>query len=161
MSKKWLLAALAAFLTLGLGAQSLPEAKLTDAAGKTVNLSSLKDGKTPFAITFWASWCKPCQKELAALAEIAPDWEGNFPLRIYAISVDDSRSVSRAKAMAASSDWPVTVLYDTNQELMRDLNINSIPHAFVYDKNGKQVYSHVGYIPGDEDALLQKVLESK
>ena len=68
---------------------------------------------------------------------------------------------NRAKALAASSDWPVTVLYDTNQDMMRTLNISSIPHVFVYDKNGKQVYSHTGYIPGDEEALLQKLLQAK
>ena len=161
LNKKWILAALAAFFTLGLGAQNLPDAKLTDAAGKAVDARTMVDGKTPFVVTFWASWCKPCQKELAALAEIAPDWEGNFPLRIYAVGVDDSRSLSRAKALAASSDWPVTVLYDTNQDMMRTLNISSIPHVFVYDKNGKQVYSHTGYIPGDEEALLQKLLQAK
>lgn len=161
MLNKWILAALAAFLSLGLSAQNLPDAKLVDASGKAVSTRSLADGKTPFAVTFWASWCKPCQKELAALTEIAPDWEGDFPLRIYAICVDDSRSLSRAKALAASSDWPVTVLYDTNQELMRTLNISSIPHVFVYDKNGKQVFSHTGYLPGDEEALLQKLLEAK
>jgi len=161
MRNKWILAALAALLTLGLGAQDLPDAQLTDAAGKTVASRTMIDGKTPFVVTFWASWCKPCQKELAALAEIAPDWEGDFPLRIYAVSVDDSRGLSRAKAMAASSDWPVTPLYDTNQEMLRALSISSIPHVFVYDKHGKQVYSHTGYIPGDEERLLQKVLESK
>ncbi len=161
MLNKWILAALAAFLSLGLSAQNLPDAKLVDASGKAVSTRSLADGKTPFAVTFWASWCKPCQKELAALTEIAPDWEGDFPLRIYAICVDDSRSLSRAKALAASSDWPVTVLYDTNQELMRTLNISSIPHVFVFDKNGKQVFSHTGYLPGDEEALLQKLLEAK
>ena len=161
MRNKWILAALAAFLTLGLSAQNLPDAKLVDAAGKTVDTRSMVDGKTPFVVTFWASWCKPCQKELAALTEIAPDWEGKFPLRIYAIGVDDSRSLSRAKALAASSGWPVTVLYDTNQELMRTLSISSIPHVFVYDKNGKQVFSHTGYIPGDEETRLQKLLETK
>ena len=162
MRNKWILAAVAALvMSLGLNAQTLPVIKLTDAAGKAVSTQTMIDGKTPFVVTFWASWCKPCQKELAALTEAAPDWEGDFPLRIYAVGVDDSRSLSRAKAMAASSDWPVTVLYDTNQEMMRTLNISSIPHVFVYDKNGKQVYSHTGYIPGDEEALLQKLLEAK
>ena len=60
-----------------------------------------------------------------------------------------------------NSKIPVTVLYDTNQDMMRTLNISSIPHVFVYDKNGKQVYSHTGYIPGDEEALLQKLLQAK
>ena len=53
------------------------------------------------------------------------------------------------------------VAYDTNQDMMRTLNLSSIPHVFVYDKYGKQVYSHTGYIPGDEEALLQKLLQAK
>ena len=144
----------------GLGAQSLPEVKLQDLSGASVASSSLIDHKTPFVITFWASWCKPCQKELDALADIVPDWDGAFPLRIYGVCVDDARSVSRAKALLGSRDWPVTPLFDTNSDLRRALNVSSIPHAFVFDKNGKQVYTHVGYVPGDEENLLDRVKES-
>lgn len=162
MRNKWILAAVAALvMSLGLNAQTLPVLKLTDAAGKAVSTQTMIDGKTPFIVTFWASWCKPCQKELAALTECAPDWEGDFPLRIYAVSVDDSRGLSRAKSMAAAGGWPATVLYDTKQEMMRSLDVVSIPHVVIYDKDGKQVYYHVGYIPGNEEEILKKLLEAK
>lgn len=134
-------------------AQSFPVREVTDAQGKTVSTASLVDHKTPFAVTFWASWCKFCRKELDALADQAPDWDRNY--RIYAICEDDSRSIARAKALAAGSDWPVTILYDTNGELKRALNVSDIPHSFVFDKDGKQVYSHLGYIPGDEESLIE------
>lgn len=156
-----ILTVLAAFLAIGLHAQNIPDVKVEDAAGKAVSVQSLVDGKSPFVITFWATWCKPCLKELAALEEVAPDWEGKYPLRIYAVSVDDSRSIAEAKAMAASSDWPVTVLFDTKQHLKQALKVSSVPHVFVFDKNGKQVWTHMGYIPGAEDDLLQKVLETE
>jgi len=155
--------ATAAALLIGLSAfaQQLPQVKLADAKGKAVPTASFIDGKTPFAITFWASWCKPCQKELEALVDIAPDWDADFPLRIYAICVDDSRSIARAKALAATSLWPATILYDSNEEFSRAMSISTIPHVFVYDKNGKQVFSHVGFIPGDEEELLEKIKEAK
>ncbi len=141
----------------GLGAQSLPDVKLEQLSGAAVQSTSLIDHRTPFVISFWASWCKPCQKELDALGEIAPDWDASFPLRIYAVCVDDARSVSRAKALLGSRDWPVTPLFDTNSDLRRALNVSSIPHVFVFDKDGKQVYTHVGYVPGDEENLLDRV----
>ena len=159
--KNSLLFILAAFVSLSLHAQNIPDVKVEDAAGKAVSTRSLVDGTSPFVITFWASWCKPCQRELAALEEAAPDWAGKYPLRIYAVSVDDSRSIAEAKALAASSDWPVTVLFDTKQAFKQALKVTSIPHVFVYDKNGKLVWNHMGYIPGSEEELLLKVLETE
>ena len=159
-SKAVLLAALCSLAFWTMGAQTLPESVLEDAAGKAVKTSALTDGKTPFAITFWASWCEPCKKELAALTEAAPDWEGKFPMRIYAICVDDVRSIQRAKSLAHTGGWPVTVLYDKNSDLARTLGVSSIPHVFVFDKNGKQVFTHMGYIPGDEETLMEQLLKA-
>lgn len=156
-----LLTILAVFFAMGMGAQTLPDLKLEDASGKVVGTHSLIDGKSPFVITFWASWCKPCLRELAALEDAAPDWDGKYPLRIYAVNVDDSRGLSAAKALAASSDWPVTVLFDTKQALKQAFKISSIPQVFVFDKDGKQVWTHMGYVPGAEEALLKKVLETE
>ena len=150
-----ILAVAAILLPLTLGAQKIPSVNLQDKDGKTVPGASLADGKEAFAITFWASWCKFCIEELEALADLAPDWKK--PLRIYAICEDDSRSVSRAKAMASRSGWPATVLYDTNGDFGRALGVSSIPHVFVFDKNGNLAYSHLGYIPGDEDTLVEKL----
>lgn len=146
-------------LPLGLKAQSLPVVDLVDAEGKTVSTTSLINHKEPFAITFWASWCKFCIEELEAITDMSADWKK--PVRIYAVCEDDARSVSRAKVMASSSEWPATVLYDTNSKLSRELNVSSIPHAFVFDKDGKLIYSHLGYIPGDEEELINKILEAK
>lgn len=151
----------ALLFSLSLGAQTLPDLKLEDASGKTVGTLSLIDGKSPFVITFWASWCKPCLRELAALEDAAPDWKGKHPLRIYAVNVDDSRGLSAAKALSASNDWPVTVLFDTKQHLKQAFKISSIPQVFVFDKDGKQVWTHMGYVPGAEETLLQKVLETE
>ena len=152
---------IAAFAALSLHAQSLPNVKVEDAAGKSVNTLSMIDGETPFILTFWASWCRPCRMELAALEEAAPDWEGDFPLRIYAVSIDDSRSIADAKSLAATSDWPVTVLFDTKGRLAQAFGISSIPQVFIFDKDGKQVYTHVGYTPGSEKTLLKKLLKAK
>lgn len=159
MHRKVLTIIAAALLSLGAFAQQIPTLELKDAKGKTVTTASLIDHKTPFAITFWASWCRPCQLELETLADVASDWKE--PVRIYAICVDDARSISRAKALAASSDWPVTVLYDTNAKFAKVMDVATIPHVFVFDKEGKRIYSHSGFIPGDENTLIEKLTGAK
>ena len=139
-------------------AQQIPSVSLQDGAGKVVTTASLIDHKTPFVISIWMTTCKPCLKELDTLSEEFPDWDGSFPLRIYAVSMDDSRSLQRAVAMAQGRDWEgITALYDVNADLRRALNVSSVPQVFVYDKEGKLFYTHIGYRPGDEQELLNQV----
>jgi len=44
-----------------------------------------------------------------------------------------------------------------NADLRRALNVSSVPQVFVYDKEGKLFYTHIGYRPGDEQELLNQV----
>lgn len=141
-----------------VSAQRIPALDLQDSAGKKVQTTSLIDHKTPFVVSAWMTTCKPCLKELDTLSEEIPDWDESFPLRIYAVSMDDSRSLQRAVAMAAGRDWAgITPLFDVNADLRRALNIQSVPQVFVYDAEGNLFYTHIGYRPGDEQELLNQV----
>ena len=146
------------FLCVAAFGQQIPSVSLQDGAGKAVSTASLIDHETPFVVSIWMTTCKPCLEELDTLAEELPDWDGGFPLRIYAVSMDDSRSTKRAVAMAKGRDWDgLTALFDVNADLRRALNVSSVPQVFVYDKDGKLFYTHIGYRPGDEQELLSEV----
>ena len=150
---------LAAFCALAFArAQDLPAVTLQDVSGKTVAVRSLADGKVPFILTLWSTTCKPCMKELEALTDEIIDWKGSFPLRIYAVSIDDSRSLQRAVAMAKGSGWEgIVPLFDVNGDLRRALNVSAVPQVFIFDANGKLAYTHIGYRPGDEAELLRQL----
>ena len=68
-------------------------------------------------ITFWATWCKPCQSELEALLEIEDLWKGK--LRIVAVSVDDSRAVGKVKSLVKGKKWPYEMLLDQNKNCIK------------------------------------------
>ena len=156
--KKLAVCLLLALGTLVAFAQQIPAVSLQDGAGKAVTTSSLIDHKTPFVVSIWMTTCKPCLKELDTLAEEIPDWDASFPLRIYAVSMDDSRSLQRAVALAQGRDWEgITPLFDVNADLRRALNVSSVPQVFVYVKDGKLFWTHIGYRPGDEQELLDQV----
>ena len=156
--KKLVVCVLLSLAALSAFAQQIPSVTLQDSAGKAVTTASLADGETPFVVSIWMTTCKPCLKELDTLAEELPDWDASFPLRIYAVSMDDSRSFQRAVAMARGRDWDgITPLFDVNADLRRALNVSSVPQVFVYDKDGKLFWTHIGYRPGDERELLSQV----
>ena len=106
-------------------------------------------------VSFWATWCKPCQNELDALAEIEDTWADR--LRVVAISIDDARSVARVRSTVKAKMWPYEVYTDENSELAKSLNISSIPFVMIV-ADGKTVYSHTGYTPGSERLLVEKAL---
>ena len=150
---------LAALLPLTACAQQIPSFDLLDAEGNVVNTTSLIDNNEPFAIIFWATWCHACRRELENLTDESADWEK--PFRLYAVCLDDSRSLARAKALAANSEWPVTVLYDTNSEFARALSVSSIPRVFVFNKKGEKIWTIVGYMPGCEDELIKTLTRAR
>lgn len=131
-----------------------PNMTVKDLSGNPVLMKDvLKDDVV--VVSFWATWCKPCQNELDALAEIEDTWADR--LRVVAISIDDARSVARVRSTVKAKMWPYEVYTDENSELAKSLNISSIPFVMIVD-DGKTVYSHTGYTPGSERLLVEKAL---
>lgn len=131
-----------------------PNVTVKDLSGNNVLMKDvLKDDVV--IVSFWATWCKPCQNELDALAEIEDTWADK--IRIVAISIDDARSASKVKSTVKAKMWPYEVYTDENSTLAKSLNISSIPFVMIV-ADGKTVYSHTGYTPGSERLLVDKAL---
>lgn len=131
-----------------------PNAIVKDLSGNSIQMGDvLKDDVV--IVSFWATWCKPCQNELDALAEIEDIWADK--LRVVAISIDDARSASKVRSTVKAKMWPYEVYTDENSELAKSLNISTIPFVMIVS-GGKTVYSHTGYTPGSERLLVDKAL---
>lgn len=141
------------------GQQVLPNVSLKTVDGKAINANEFNNDGKPFAICFWATWCKPCLMELSAIAENYEQWQEDTGIKIYAVSIDDSRTQSKVQPLVSSSDWGFEVILDVNSELKRALGVNNPPHTFVVNAKGEIVWQHVGYAPGDEENLIEKLIE--
>lgn len=153
---------LAFFMAIGITAQgqnTLPAITLKTLDGQDVNLATYPaDGKV-IIISMWATWCAPCKKELDALADLYDTWQEKYQVELLAITIDTQRQFAKVKPMVESKGWPFTILSDANNQLMERMGVLSIPHTFVVSSTGEIVYSHIGYSPGDEIELENKLRE--
>lgn len=140
-----------------LGEKTVPSVTLSDMNGKQVDVASFtKQGKIT-VLSFWATWCVPCKKELTNIADLYEEWQKKYNMQIVAVSIDDSRSATKVKPTVEGQRWDYTVLLDVNQDLKRQLNIQSVPFTLLVDANGKIVYTHSGYVDGDEYILEEEI----
>jgi peroxiredoxin len=137
----------------------LPSVQLKDIKGKTIDTKTLNNDGKPFAISFFATWCKPCNRELKAIHEVYPDWQEETGMKIYAISIDQGQNINKVKPMVDSEGWEFEVLLDPNSDFRRALGIQMIPHVLIVDGKGKIVDSRSGYTEGAEEHIIEKVKE--
>lgn len=149
-------------LLLGLSAQAqeqagLPNVQLKDIQGNVVKLQDLATAGEPLIISFWATWCTPCKKELSNYAELYDDWQKDFKVKVVAISIDDARNTAKVKAYVNGVKWPFQVLLDPNEDMKRSLNFQTVPFTILIDGNGKIIYRHNSYVEGDEFVMEEKL----
>ena len=141
-----------------LHAQSdLPSTKIKSLSGKDVLFSALAiNSDTAIIVSFWATWCIPCITELETINDQLQERQLQKPFKLIAISVDDTRSAARVPSFVKGRGWNFPIYLDQNSDLKRALNINDIPHILII-KNGKIIYQHTGYVPGNEEELFEVI----
>ncbi len=158
--KKHLLFLLLACLSVGLSAQEskrLTSAKIKTLEGKLLDVQEIPQEGKITVISFWATWCSPCKKELDAILDYYDEWKEKYDMELIAVSVDDSRTAAKVPAMVAQRRWPYRILHDFNKEFQVMANVAQIPHTLVIDSKGNIVYEHTGYSPGDELELEEQL----
>lgn len=139
--------------------RKIPSADVQTLHGRPFDSQNFSNDGNPMIINFWATWCKPCKRELNAIDEVYDKWQKETGVKLIAVSVDDARSRDRVVPFVNGSGWDYKVYLDPNQNLMRALNVNNPPHTFLVNGDGKIVWQHNGYAPGDEEKLYKKIKE--
>jgi len=159
MKKLFLLLFATVFLTTICDAQNrtLPSVEVKKLDGSNINITELDNNGAPIVISFWATWCKPCKKELNNIAEVYEDWQDETDVKLVAISIDNARSMAKVAPYVNASDWEYEVYIDPNGDLKRAMGVSTVPHTFLLNSKKEIVWQHKGYIDGDEDELLEEV----
>jgi cytochrome c biogenesis protein CcmG/thiol:disulfide interchange protein DsbE len=135
----------------------LPNGKVKDTNGKLVDLNTFTKAGKITIVSFWATWCGPCKKELDAYNAYFADWTKKYGTQLLAISIDDIRGQAKIKPLVNERKWPYTILVDANNDLQRQLGFSSIPQLYLLDQKGNVIYQATGYLPGSEKELEAKM----
>lgn len=154
---KTFILSLAAMFVAAVSAAQVPSVTVETVKGESFDTADLLEEGKPMIISFWSTSCKPCIHELDAIYDALPDWQEEVDFNVVAVSVDNSRLLSKAKSFTQGRGWgeDFILLFDKNEDFKRAMNVSMVPHVFVVDKKGKVVFSHTSYVQGGEAELLE------
>jgi len=128
---------------------------LPDLQGENITLDTLLvDG--PIVVTFWATWCKPCMKELPHLEEMYQEYV-DAGLRIVAITIDDPKTRAKVGPTVKSRGFTFDILLDTEREVYSEYHVSMVPYTLLIDQEKVIRYSRLGFKDGDQKVLEEKV----
>ena len=111
------------------------------------------EGQVVF-LDFWASWCGPCKKSMPWLSKMQEEY-GSLGLQIVAVNLD--KNLEAASGMLGSLHSGIQVVHDAEGELAGKYELEGMPSAFLYDRGGRLIASHVGFLPAESENKEQQI----
>lgn len=153
-------------LAIVLGVSNLIAQEVPNVQLKTLDQQTIESLKAienenggPVLLCFWATWCKPCVKELSVYNEMYPDWADETNVKIVLVSIDNARSMNRVAPFVNGKGWEFDVYLDPNSDLKRAMNVVNVPHTFLLDSKGNVVWQHASFQDGDEEEVYNEILK--
>lgn len=144
-------------LLIPAASAQLPSIQLKDIYGHEINTAKIANDGKPVIISFFATWCKPCLRELKTISEVYPDWQDETGVKMYIVSIDDAQNSSKVRPLVNAEGWEYETLLDPNSEFFKAMGLQAVPHVLVLDGDGKIVMSHSGYTDGSESEIIDTI----
>lgn len=131
------------------------DVRVKDLDGQRIELSDLYKNR-PLVISFWATWCKPCQAELKQLHKLCQVY-ADSGIAFLAVSIDAARDQGKVKSLVSGNGYSFVTALDQEQRAMKKFGFNDVPGTVILNSQGEIVWKHSGYKPGDELKLEEQI----
>jgi peroxiredoxin len=143
----------------GGGSGEIADFVLKDVDGRSHALTDYL-GKNVILMSFWATWCEPCKKEMDQLQTLYETHSADG-LMILSISMDEPETQGDVRPFVKQRGFTYPVLLDTESQVTNQFNPRrAAPYSLIIDRFEKTSWTHEGYVPGDEKKVEAAVLEA-
>ncbi len=140
------------------GSGRIPAHTIKTLEGRDFQTTAFENDGKPYVVSFWATWCRPCLKELNAIAEIYDEWQ-DMGFKLIAVSTDDARTRANILPMVNGRGWEFEFYHDENGEFRRAMGVNMVPHTFILNGKGEIIAQHTSFSDGMEWEMYDKLME--
>ena len=116
---------------------------------KNLDLSVYKEGK--IVVSYWATWCAPCIKEMPGIKraeEILEEYGYTFLL----VSDETVSKISEFK-----NEWNFDFNFLKSSKSFETLGVYAMPTSYIFDENGQIIETIVGAIEWDSEEMINKL----
>lgn len=143
----------------------------TEEEGKRLRKFTTQPDRHAVLMSFFATWCKPCMKELPILEEVYQKYKDerikffliditeatrNNPGEVYGMAYKD---VPKAGPFLREKGVTMQILYDTRGSAMKRYNAQILPRLFMMDGNRKITLTRRGFHEGEEEKFTKELSE--
>lgn len=130
--------------------KTLVKVKLTDLDGRPISLDQFK-GKTIF-LNFWATWCKPCIREMPSIdsAQKLISEEGV----VFLLASDETPDQIRE-----FKEYYQFNLNFVRLANMEELSMEGLPTTYIYNPKGEKVFAETGYRKWNDSSNIEMILK--
>ena len=136
------------------GDNCLPDVKFIDTHGKVYAAAELT-GKV-VVVNFWATWCKPCQREIPAFSRIYEKYKERGVIFLGVLTGDNADNNALLNFQSDNEMTYPVVRANAELNMTFENDMANLPTTLIYDRGGKQVLRRVG---GLNDQKLAEMIE--
>lgn len=125
-----------------------------DQDGNVVDLEKHR-GKV-VVVTFWASWCGPCRREIPMLAKLQQA-VGRDHLEVVAVNFKEPRR-DYLSVLRANRGYDLTYIHDARGKVSDRYGVQALPNMFIIGADGKIAHVHRGYSEEVVDSFIAEML---
>ena len=126
--------------------------KFEDFSGKEINLKNYN--KKLIILNFWATWCKPCKREMPSLDNLYQDT--NFKnLQVFAINMEKPNPLKTKKFFSDLNIKKLEIFFDSNLNLVKEFKLRGVPTTILINKKGEEFARIIGEINFQDKRFLK------